>query len=173
MAEQATIPKHLEPCEILKVHDDGDLTLKCQGKGYVVTTEGEVFKEVKETPDEPDMLAMFLVAHSMPHMDSEHSPGIVVYPDVALHSPCKCASINGSELCFSHGIIGAMDEEQKAMYCQPRMQFESEALTRHFQEFQEAVRAAQARIKDIPKGERLQPWLEAMSDELGKRGIEV
>lgn len=45
MTEQAKIPEYLGKCEILKVHDDGDLTIKCVDKKYVVTTEGEVFKE--------------------------------------------------------------------------------------------------------------------------------
>lgn len=33
-------------CKVLKRHDDGDLTLECDGQRYVTTTEGEVFKEV-------------------------------------------------------------------------------------------------------------------------------
>ena len=47
MAEQAKIPEYLGKCEILHIHDDGDLTIKCGGKKYVVTTEGEAFREVK------------------------------------------------------------------------------------------------------------------------------
>lgn len=47
MAEQAKIPEYLGKCDIVHVHDDGDLTIKCGGKKYVVTTEGEVFKKVK------------------------------------------------------------------------------------------------------------------------------
>lgn len=45
MAKQAKIPEYLGKCEILHVHDDGDLTIKCRGKKFVVTMEGEVFKE--------------------------------------------------------------------------------------------------------------------------------
>lgn len=33
-------------CKVLKIHDDGDATLECSGKKYVVTTEGDIFKEV-------------------------------------------------------------------------------------------------------------------------------
>ena len=50
MPEQAKIPDYLGKCEILHIHDDGDLTIKCRDKKYVVTTEGEVFKEVKREP---------------------------------------------------------------------------------------------------------------------------
>lgn len=35
-------------CKIIKTHSDGDLTLKCKDGKYVVTTEGETFKEVKK-----------------------------------------------------------------------------------------------------------------------------
>lgn len=37
----------LGKCEITHQHDDGDLTLDCGGYGYVVTTEGRMFKEVR------------------------------------------------------------------------------------------------------------------------------
>lgn len=48
MPEQAKIPEYLGKCEVLHIHDDGDLTIKCGGKKYVVTTEAEVFKEVEQ-----------------------------------------------------------------------------------------------------------------------------
>lgn len=50
MPEQAKIPEYLGKCEVLHIHDDGDLTIRCRGKKYVVTTEGEVFKEY--TPEQ-------------------------------------------------------------------------------------------------------------------------
>lgn len=53
MAEQVKIPEYLGKCEVLKVHDDGDLTIKCREKKYVVTTEGETFKEVKCKQNNP------------------------------------------------------------------------------------------------------------------------
>jgi hypothetical protein len=31
--------------DVVHVHDDGDLTVHSRGKLYVVTTEGEVFKQ--------------------------------------------------------------------------------------------------------------------------------
>jgi hypothetical protein len=120
--------------------------------------------------EDMDMVAMFLLYHSMAHMNTEHSPGIVVYPDIAKASPCKCAKVDGSELCFSPGIIGAMDEGQKELYCNPKMSFKSPALQQRLRIFKQAVKAAQKKVKDIPKGERLAPWLAAMSEELVKRG---
>lgn len=120
-----------------------------------------------------DMVGMFLLYHSLAHMDTENSPGIVVYPDIAKASPCKCAKVDGSELCFSAGIIGAMDEEQKEVYCNPRTSFKSPALQQRLKVFKQSVKAAQKKVKDIPKGERLQPWLSAMSEELTKRAMKV
>lgn len=41
----AKIPESLGKCEIQKRHDDGDLTIACESGRYVVTTEGELFRE--------------------------------------------------------------------------------------------------------------------------------
>ena len=120
-----------------------------------------------------DMVTMFLLYHSMAHMNTEHSPGIVVYPEVAKASACKCAKVDGTELCFSPGIIGAMDEGQKELYCNPKTSFKSPALQKRLTVFKQAVKAAQKKVKDIPKGERLEPWLAAMSEELTKRAAKV
>ena len=35
----------LGSCDILKIHDDGDLTVKCGGKKFMVTSEGDIFEE--------------------------------------------------------------------------------------------------------------------------------
>ena len=61
MVEQAKIPEYLGKCEILHTHDDGDLTIKCRDKKYVVTTEGEVFKEVKTRPENWDEIKQTLI----------------------------------------------------------------------------------------------------------------
>jgi hypothetical protein len=120
---------------------------------------------------EIDTIAIFLLAHSMPHM--EGSPGIVVNPDVAARTSCRCATVNGSEICFSKGVIGGLDDSQKEAYCKPKTYYESPGLEQRISEFKDAVAAAQEKVKDIPKGERLGPWLSAMSEELRTRGIEV
>lgn len=41
----AEIPPELEPYSVIKLHDDGDMTINHEGVRYVVTTEGDVFKE--------------------------------------------------------------------------------------------------------------------------------
>ena len=42
------IVEELSTCQVLKTHDDGDLTLKCKDAKYIVTTDGKTFKEVKK-----------------------------------------------------------------------------------------------------------------------------
>ncbi len=37
--------KGLGECQVIKTHDDGDLTVSCRGVKYVVTKEGEMFRE--------------------------------------------------------------------------------------------------------------------------------
>lgn len=45
--QDTPIPRKLGVCKILKSHDDGDLTVTCSGMKYVVTTDGQAFKEIK------------------------------------------------------------------------------------------------------------------------------
>ncbi len=48
---EVSIPPKLGHCDILKVHGDGDLTVKCGGKKYIVTKEGETFGEDLQVPE--------------------------------------------------------------------------------------------------------------------------
>jgi hypothetical protein len=43
---KAKIPESLGKCEVIKEHDDGDLTIECGGKKMVVTPEGEIFEKI-------------------------------------------------------------------------------------------------------------------------------
>jgi len=99
------------------------------------------------------------------------SPGIVVNADIAARTPCRCYTYKGEpKICYSPGVIGSLSESQREAYCKPLITIgESKRATA----FIEAVEEAKAKIQKIPKGERLRPWLEAMSESLMKRGIEV
>jgi len=112
-----------------------------------------------------------LLLHSVPYV--EGSPGIVVDPDIAARTSCRCVSTDGSEICFSKGIIGGLSEAQKEAYCNPKVYIRSPRLEQRIKRFKEAVAEAKEKIKEVPKGERLGPWLKAMSEELSKRGIEI
>ncbi len=54
-AEPADIPDSLGKCKTVKKHEDGDLTVKCRGKLYVITTDGKSFEQVNlnEAPSLP------------------------------------------------------------------------------------------------------------------------
>jgi hypothetical protein len=41
----AILPGEMKSCDIIRVHDDGDLTVQCQGTNFILTTGGEIFKE--------------------------------------------------------------------------------------------------------------------------------
>jgi len=119
-----------------------------------------------------DMLVGNLMLHSVPYQ--EGSPGIVVNEATAMASPCRCIEYRpGKKLCFSRGIIGALSDEQEAIYCPVTEELESPGLEKRLKDWMDAVETCKAEIAPIPKGERLEPWLSCMSRELKARGIEA
>lgn len=44
--KQEEVLEKIGPFEIIKEHDDGDLTVRRGGKLYVITTEGQTFEQV-------------------------------------------------------------------------------------------------------------------------------
>jgi len=106
-------------------------------------------------------------------VESMGSPGIVVNPDLAARTGCRCYKIDETEMCFSPGIIGTLSKSQVEAYCPTKEVLTEGGIVERVKRFKEAAAAAKERIKEIPKGERLEPWLTAMGEELGKRGIEI
>lgn len=104
------------------------------------------------------------------------SPGIIVDQAVAREpTPCLCyeiASRSGhSQLCFHHGIVGALDRDQIDTYCQTREERPPTPEQRaRLEAFQESADTCKAAIQEVPKGEELEPWLACMSSELRARG---
>jgi len=49
----------------------------------------------------------------------------------------------------------------------------TEGLQRRIKAFREAAAEAKREIAGIPRGQRLEPWLQAMSKALRKRGIVI
>jgi hypothetical protein len=114
-----------------------------------------------------DTTTTWLIFHSIPY--AHGSPGIVVDADVAARTPCKCYD----NICFSRGIIGALDAAQREAYCPTTEHVTSPGMTRRLKNWQEAVNVCKKEIAKYEKGERLEPWLECMGRELPKRGIEI
>ncbi|MEM2905021.1 MAG: hypothetical protein QW587_04700 [Candidatus Bathyarchaeia archaeon] len=101
------------------------------------------------------------------------SPGIVVDADLAARTGCRCYKVDETLLCFSKGIIGTLSKPQVEAYCPTKEILTEGGMVERVKRFREAAAAARQRIAGIPKGERLEPWLKAMGEELAKRGIEV
>ncbi len=146
----------------------------CPGEGVL---SGEDVERIAKRTAEEVMTRMryrqhdSLLLHSVPY--AEGSPAIVVNEALAKVTPCQCTKVDDSEICFSKGCVGGLSEADKKLYCNPKVYVERPALAERIRKFKEAVAEAKEKIKEIPKGERLAPWLAAMSESLAKRGIEA
>jgi len=148
------------------------------------------------TPDEIDQIATKVAAKVLDEITptvldpagrgmllhfTEHEiegAGLVINEAKARATPCNCFTYNDREYCFSPGIIGMISSkenpEQLAEYCKLGKSYEVKpGIKKRFESFAEAAEEAHKKIEEIPKGERLVPWLSAMGEELEKRGIEV
>jgi hypothetical protein len=126
-------------------------------------------KEIEEIKieEEGEKLPHSLLLHSIPHIKG--SPGILIDEEVARKTPCIRYTYDGSELVFSKGIIGALDEGQKIKYCPSFIEKGEHVRLKHFVE---AARVCKEEIGKLPP-DHLVPYLQCMSKELKKRGIEV
>lgn len=130
------------------------------------TTADEVMARVREREQDSFML------HSIPY--AYGSPGIVVDEAKAKATPCRCIEYKlGKKLCFSKGIVGALSDEQEEIYCPTVEALESPGLEKRLKDWRGAVEICKAEIAEIPKGERLEPWLKCMSRELAATGVEA
>jgi hypothetical protein len=134
----------------------------------------KVLDEITPTVLDPAGRGMLL--HLTEH-EMEGS-GLVVNEARARATPCNCFTYKEREYCFSPGVIGMISSvenpEQIAEYCKVGKTYEVKpGIKKRFESFAEAAEEAHKGIEEIPKGERLVPWLSAMSEELEKRGIEV
>jgi hypothetical protein len=114
-----------------------------------------------------DIDTLVLIMHSMP--EAEGLGGIVVNPDIAARTPCTCYG----NVCFSRGIIGALNESEREAYCPSTVQKTSPAMTKRLEKWQEAKDICKTKASEYPKGERLVPYSQCMGVELSKRGIEI
>ncbi len=129
-------------------------------------TADEVMERIREREHDS------LLLNSVPYAFG--SPGIVVNEALAMATPCRCLEYRpGKKLSFSKGIIGALSDEQEKIYCPTTVPLESPGLERRLESWMESVETCKAEIAEIPKGERLEPWLSCMSRELAAHGVEA
>jgi hypothetical protein len=104
--------------------------------------------------------------------EGQHPPGelggIVVDEGEARSTPCLVYPLSDtSELVFSKGIVGALDEKQKTLYCTERVVREiTPAQQARIETVKKAVVTCQQEVQAIPKGDRLPPYLQCMSREM-------
>jgi len=128
------------------------------------------------TPTVLDPAGRGLLLHFTEH--AIEGAGLVVNEARARATPCNCFTYKGREFCFSKGVIGMISSEENpeqiAEYCKVGKTYEVKpGIKERFETFSSAAEAAHGKIEEIPKGERLVPWLSAMGEELEKRGIEA
>lgn len=100
--------------------------------------------------------------------------GIVVDEAKAKATSCRCIEYQpGKKLCFSSGVVGALSDEQEKLYCNPEIPLESPGLEKRLKSWMGATKICKAEIAEVPKGERLEPWLHCMSRELSARGVKA
>ena len=135
--------------------------------GQIATrTADEVMERIRER--ERDSLLL----NSIPY--AYGSPGIVVDESVAKVTPCRYIEYKpGKRLAFSKGIVGALSDAQEEIYCPEWVKLESPGLERRLSSWMESVETCKEEIAEIPKGERLEPWLSCMSRELAAAGVEA
>ena len=105
----------------------------------------------------------------IPHV--EGSPGIE-YKAPLEPVPCTCYEVDGTKMCFRHGIIGTLSQEQRKRLCSEEI-IKTEGIARRVKAFKAAVEVCKVEIEKFPKGQRLEPYLRCMSVEAEKRGIKI
>jgi len=98
MPEQAKVPEYLGKCEVLKIHDDGDLTIRCEGKKHIVTTEGEVFREFKGIVGKPPRrLTIEDVKHKLVGVEKSEATAEIWATNMREHSGEKIEILTSDE----------------------------------------------------------------------------
>ena len=106
------------------------------------------------------------------------SPGFVVDPAIARESSCIGYQLRADappdaapDLVFAKGVVGALDKDQVEMFC-PTVQMRplSDEQRERLQAFTDASQACKIEVAELPAGDRLDPFLGCMSQELHQRG---
>ena len=99
--------------------------------------------------------------------------GIVVDEGVARNTPCLRYDLgNSSELVFSKGVVGALDDLQKALYCPSTVTKETPPeLREHLNQAREGIETCKAQIAGLPEGEKITAWIKCIEREWRRRGI--
>jgi len=98
----------------------------------------------------------------------------VIDPSTA-YRVCHGFKLDDELMLWSRGIVGTLSDSQEKL-CQKVYILEPvpPALVKRHEEFSEIAHTCSQRVREeYPKGERLLPYLECMSEEAEKRGFEI
>jgi len=138
-----------------------------------VHTGGEVTSEHSSNPGEPIGSNFHtLMLHAVAEM---YGPGgIIVDEAKARATPCSCVEYKPDKFwCTSKGVVGALTDEQEMIYCNPREIVERPGVKERMTKWAEAVEFCRAQLPPTDGRTRLEVYLDCMSKQLTKAGIEV
>lgn len=148
--------------------------------GYDAITRSEALKRHLETkhsstsnPGEPIGSNFHsLMLHAVAEM---YGPGgIVVDEAKAKATSCQCVEYKPSKLwCTSKGVVGALTDEQEKIYCNPMEMVERPGVKERLTKWGEAVKICRAKLPPTDGRTRLEIYLDCMSKELTKAGVEA
>jgi hypothetical protein len=105
------------------------------------------------------------------------SPGIVVDPTKARATPCIRMELGEGrkDLVYSEGIIGALDEEQKALYCQEGYTERevTPAQRERIETMERAAKSCSTETEHLEAPERIHSYFACLGRELKSKGQEV
>lgn len=111
-----------------------------------------------------------------------HGPtGGIVLDEAVAREPRACLGIaldparpDHAELVFKHGIAGALSEAERAQYCETTVVRQpSPAQRARVEDFRAAAAACEPTVRELPKGERGEPYLVCMQAHLRSRGRSI
>lgn len=92
--------------------------------------------------------------------------GIVINEKEARESKCMCYKLDGEDLCWSRGVIGALSDKQETLYCNPKeYKNSSPRIKERYKKFIKVVEKC--------KGLHLPEFLKCMSKEAEKERLEI
>jgi len=148
-------------CEIIKIHDDGDRTIRCGEMEYIQTADGKLFEEISD--EETDILMLHLIEHELV------GRARIVDPAKVKKSICNCFTYKGKDYCFAKGAIGMLTGAQSDEYCEAGKTYKVKSgMRKRFETFRQCAEAAREKVKELSEAERIEPWFEEIGIAMGE-----
>jgi len=100
--------------------------------------------------------------------------GLVIHPEVAEATPCKCFEYEGEEYCWSPGVLGLIsgkkNPDQMARFCKVKQPASPRAKER-IARFKKAIEEAHRKWEE--EGGGVREWWKKVGESLRKHGLKV